>query len=119
MSNYPPGVTGNEYAISGPEFERDEYRECPTSNVTIRTVPKQTEVRIKAAIDQLRNNPRSQSQVIMHLQFALSDIEDVEIDECPFAGDVTVQGYDGIMSWECPVCRVDHEETPEEDDRWT
>lgn len=28
MSNYPPGVTGNEYAISGPEREWEEDRFC-------------------------------------------------------------------------------------------
>lgn len=27
-SNYPPGVTGNEYAISGPDFEKEEERMC-------------------------------------------------------------------------------------------
>lgn len=29
MSYYPPGVTGNEYAISGAEREWEEIRECP------------------------------------------------------------------------------------------
>lgn len=28
MSNYPPGVTGNEYEISGPTYEEDEKRTC-------------------------------------------------------------------------------------------
>lgn len=27
-SNYPPGVRGNEYAITGPTFEREESRFC-------------------------------------------------------------------------------------------
>jgi hypothetical protein len=29
VSNYPPGVTGNEYQISGAEREWEEERECP------------------------------------------------------------------------------------------
>lgn len=29
LSNYPPGVTGNEYAIGGAEREWEEIRECP------------------------------------------------------------------------------------------
>ncbi len=29
MSNYPPGVTGNEYEIAGPSYEEYEDRECP------------------------------------------------------------------------------------------
>jgi len=34
LSNYPPGVTGNEYAISGAEREWTEERECPLCGVT-------------------------------------------------------------------------------------
>lgn len=29
MSNYPPGVTGNEYAIGGAEREWEAIAECP------------------------------------------------------------------------------------------
>jgi hypothetical protein len=32
MSNYPPGVTGNEYAIAGPDTERDEDRDVTCGN---------------------------------------------------------------------------------------
>lgn len=28
-SNYPPGVTGNEYEIAGPDFEEDHNACCP------------------------------------------------------------------------------------------
>lgn len=28
MSNYPPGVTGREYQISGPDREWEDEREC-------------------------------------------------------------------------------------------
>lgn len=28
MSNYPPGVTGNEYEISGPEREWEQIETC-------------------------------------------------------------------------------------------
>ncbi len=28
-SNYPPGVTGNEYAIVGPDYEKDSDELCP------------------------------------------------------------------------------------------
>jgi len=34
LSNLPPGVTGNEYAIGGAEREWDEERECPHCGVT-------------------------------------------------------------------------------------
>ncbi len=29
MSYYPPGVTGNEYAIAGPDWEREHDEPCP------------------------------------------------------------------------------------------
>ena len=29
MSNYPPGVTGNEFAIAGPDYERESDDRCP------------------------------------------------------------------------------------------
>lgn len=29
MSNYPPGVTGSEYAIAGPDSERSVEVDCP------------------------------------------------------------------------------------------
>ena len=29
MSNYPPGVTGSEYEIAGPDYEQDLDRPCP------------------------------------------------------------------------------------------
>lgn len=29
MSNYPPGVTGNEFAIAGPDFEDEDSAFCP------------------------------------------------------------------------------------------
>ena len=28
MSNYPPGVTGNEFAIAGPDYERESDELC-------------------------------------------------------------------------------------------
>mgnify|MGYP003679321021 FL=1 len=28
MSNYPPGVTGNEYEIAGPDYERESDTYC-------------------------------------------------------------------------------------------
>lgn len=32
MTNYPPGVTGNEYEIAGPDFEEDSDTPCPHVN---------------------------------------------------------------------------------------
>jgi ribosomal protein S27AE len=29
MNNYPPGVSGNEYEIAGPDYQRDHPEPCP------------------------------------------------------------------------------------------
>jgi glutaredoxin len=36
-SNLPPGVSGNEYEIAGPDHEREEERTCSTCGVTATT----------------------------------------------------------------------------------
>lgn len=33
MSNYPPGVTGNEYEIVGPDREFETFRECESCEI--------------------------------------------------------------------------------------
>ena len=33
-SNYPPGVTGNEFAIAGPDYERESDKPCPVCGRT-------------------------------------------------------------------------------------
>lgn len=38
MSNYPPGVTGNEFAIAGPDFEEERYEWCTTCEATTEQV---------------------------------------------------------------------------------
>ena len=35
MSNYPPGVSGNEYEISGPDTETESEQECPTCEAVV------------------------------------------------------------------------------------
>lgn len=34
MSGYPPGVTGMEYEIAGPDFEEEREEECPHCDTT-------------------------------------------------------------------------------------
>jgi hypothetical protein len=33
MTNYPPGVTGREYEIAGPDWEKDEDETCEACGV--------------------------------------------------------------------------------------
>jgi hypothetical protein len=111
VSNLPPGVTGNEYQIAGPDFERDEERICPSEGFSTLTITGYGKERIESVIA-LLNEPEPNILVaVHHLRSALGDIWSVDLDgECPFAGDVTVVGYQGTQTWECPVCREVHAE---------
>lgn len=144
MSNYPPGVTGNEYPIAGPDREWDDYRECESEGFSILTITGYGKHRVAEAIEKVLQTQRAISTLPVHqresvkdpyrvtpdtgfvradeidlagltvavayLRAALSDIESVDVDgKCPFGGDVTLQTYNGIESWECPVCRETHE----------
>lgn len=109
MSNLPPGVTGNEYQIAGPDREWDDYRECSSEGFTVRTIDLYGEGLIQKAIEML-NGTGNITVAVSYLRTALSDIETVDVDgECPFGSDVTLQTYHGIESWECPICRTMHE----------
>lgn len=115
-SNLPPGVTGNEYEIAGPDFERDEYRECPMEGTTVRTISGYGMNRLDEAIAMLSAGGANLVVVLAHLRSARADIDTIDIDgECPFGGDVTVAGYGGVVSWECPACRTIHEDEMERD----
>lgn len=35
MNNYPPGVSGNEYEIAGPDYEREVDGECPNGHASL------------------------------------------------------------------------------------
>lgn len=108
---YPDGVTGNEYAISGPEYEREEGRSCHATNVTIRVISAQGEEYLSAALTQVKGG--GGRKLGKNLDLALREIEDVELDECSFDGDVLVTGHSGVLWWTCPLCRTQHDEEPE------
>lgn len=108
MSNYPPGVTGNEWQIAGPD-EREMSVECSSEGFTVRTTSMYAENQIKAAIEDINSGLRMLTAV-SRLRQALGDIEVIDIEtQCPFVGDVTVFRTDGPWTWECPLCRETHE----------
>ena len=107
--NYPPGVTGNEWQIAGPEREWDETVECDSEGFTVRTISMYGRNQIDNALKELGEDPLNIHVAIARLRQALSDIETVDVDgKCPFVGDVTLQQYEGESSWECPICREVH-----------
>lgn len=92
MSNYPPGVTGAEFAISGPDYEQVEQKTCGATNVMIGMVPG----------DELQSAISAGRAVDISSIVAFSG-------DCPWVdGDVDVQGYRHERWWTCPACGTEH-----------
>jgi len=104
LSNYPDGVTGNEWQIAGPK-ELTVVREC-----------KGIEARVYPAylVD----------EVLRHYPYDSNSLTgtSVEMDyDCTFSGQVDAEIYDYELFWTCPTCGFENVEQwggPEEfDDR--
>ncbi len=111
MSNYPPGVTGREYAIAGPSSERDEAREvgeCEKfERMHIEQVTKHGRYPARTYIGaaQARNVRRAVGTVCT---FAGGEVEGVTTDHTWF-------------DWTCPSCGFENSmevEPPEPDDEY-
>lgn len=86
MSSYPPGVTGNEFEIAGPDYEQEEERTCDSNDVTIKVWRRDSE-----------------------------ELMEVEVIHCPFTdGEVTIFGYQSERWWKCPFCGIEHFEDDDE-----
>lgn len=136
MSNYPPGVSGNEWAIAGPSYERDEARTCGQEDVTLRTLSALGKRKIEESIEALATCPECRVMKYAHkmdcsqrggpttapaairafLTTALSEVEETVVPTCPLVDEeVTVWGGDdGLLHWTCPVCGHEHEEEPDD-----
>jgi hypothetical protein len=81
--SYPPGVSGREYEIAGPDWAGEVHRTCGASVVTIKVK-----------------------------RFDDDETMDLDMDECPWIdGEVYAETFQGVMSWTCPLCGRLHEET--------
>lgn len=78
MSNYPPGVTGNEWQIAGPR-EWDMSVECSSEGFTAITITGYGQKQIKQAIEDLRGEPNV-TLALSRLHAALGDITDTDVD---------------------------------------
>lgn len=119
MSNYPPGVTGNEYEIAGGE-ESEVYWECEsmTSGITIsmhmleemaddgltihNRLKEHNYTSYQALIDQKLKSLRDKIHGYIHS-------DDVIDGDCGFAGYVLMESYKNKTWWSCPNCGTEHE----------
>lgn len=102
LSNYPPGVTGNELEIAGPDYEQDEERYC---GAEVQVVPAALAKDIVESVLRAQEGLRVNADVLSIL------IRQAEIaGECGYEGEVTVYRYQRRQWWVCPACRTSHEE---------
>jgi hypothetical protein len=113
-SNYPPGVTGREWQIAGPDREETMTLDCGVDEATLLILPKewyeQLSLEMTWTVQEFADRVKARGQVRSLLE-SLVEIEDVA---CPFEGEVEVSFYGGIGSWTCPLCGTDHEVNDEE-----
>jgi hypothetical protein len=125
MSNYPAGVTGREFAIAGYDSEEEAYRECGKYGVVhVFTDDARREIeRIKVLLAEIAEGKKPTSlaaTLIVNLNYLVKHrVNGVEVEECPFAGDVTISWYGKQGDWTCPLCSYEHhEDAPEPDEDW-
>lgn len=112
MSNYPPGVTGYEYAINGPDWEGEVDRECRQKGVTATVAPVDLVEALNDLVD--KKDKPSAAHALRYVLDLLTPPQaawiPVELDECQFTGDVEASSYNGVLWWTCPMCGAEHEE---------
>lgn len=116
MSNYPPGVTGREWQIAGPDYEGPMMRRCEADDVRwvaavvvtsrMQEIQRLTEMRK----DALR--PDYFDTEIARQVAALLEPPDEQVTEgpCEWEGEVDVQVYGTTATWDCPRCGTTHED---------
>lgn len=132
MSNYPDGVTGNEYEISGPTYEAEEEKECPNQQcvyVPVEMVRAYVATAVEhLVVAELGAKPLTMLPTVDQIRKAKKDLNDLIMElpgaevefPCEWSGDVDVQGFHYQKWWTCPRCGVEHTEDfeePEPDER--
>jgi hypothetical protein len=125
MNNYPAGVTGREPQIAGYDSEEDAYRDCGHGGIIpVFTRSAADEIdRIKVLLAEIAEGKKPASlaaTLVVNLDYLLTHrIENVEVAECPFEGEVSIGWYGTEGTWQCPLCQSDHREyAPEPDENW-
>lgn len=131
MSNYPPGVTGNEWQIAGQdEFELEVTCHRPTVDVCYAAPVRQAVLDVwgwlwlvKSHVTNPDGDRNAVAQYTLTAYAALEDLfkllPDITFELkrlCGFEGTVTAWGDRFVATWECPRCGLENEEEFVEDD---
>ena len=126
MSNYPPGVTGMEYEISGPDYEETEAKDCDNQQCLyvsaalvrdlIATVAQRLQVASQGGTLGADVAQKMATLSLDDLNAFVLALPDDEVEyPCEWSGDVDVQGYQGQKWWTCPRCGTEHTEEIEDE----
>lgn len=119
MSNYPPGVSGNEIQIAGPDNEWEEEFECTNEQMEYVMIPPfvhnfcselgKKKLRIEGQEDLQKNWYHYASMI--DAMFNLSDMTtEVQVSSCGYIGNVIKHSYNSEIWWECPKCGKAYED---------
>lgn len=111
MTNYPPGVSGNEPQIAGYP-EKQTIRTCGAVDVEVRIMPDDLDTWINAMSKMLEHTV-TEASIRSYATGIVSVYKSLEyktfITECLFKGDVDVQMHPYAEYWQCPLCGTEHE----------
>lgn len=120
-SNYPPGVTGNERPIAGPQAELGKDVTCATEDATIYVLPRAAYTHELGMVQGWILNAATAlpdeaaiSRLAEYMDRLANSLTRTDVAVCPFVGKVDVEQSwaHGVMTetWTCPLCGQDHEE---------
>lgn len=120
MSNYPPGVSGNEYEIAGPDREWEEEFKCSNDEFEYVMISPHAHLEL-SKLGAMYNDTRNWDAVKEKPWFFLSQINtlinyssitsEVQYAKCGYVGEVLKQSYRNEIWWDCPQCGKTYEET--------
>jgi len=115
--SYPPGVTGNEYEIAGPDWEGTLEVTCPNEEARLEVVSKD----VAEILDEYRTALLAENgdEVFRQLRALKNqiayEVRGTVTAPCPFVGEVDAAAFRGQTWWTCPVCGAENEEEAEDD----
>lgn len=108
MSNYPPGVTGNELEIAGPSWEGEVVRSCKEHDVEVQILGDEVHKILAARKVSTAYGAVTAEDIASHAVV-------VVLPECPFIDmEVDAWAYGGVLHWTCPVCGAEYDEDGED-----
>lgn len=124
MSNYPPGVSGNEYEISGPDSEWEEEFQCDNDDFEFVMISPHA-WNYLSETGKLINTIKGQEEIntnwyhrfsMINAMINYADITtEIQHGKCGFVGEVLKQSYRSEIWWDCPQCGKRYEQDNEQD----